>query len=97
MPHVPGWLPDAFRAASVGVLALFGLSGVIAVGSMVVHWGTMDTLFGITDSAFGADPTGAKDSTKVATGALIGRAVSTALKVGIGFAIGIWIWIAAAK
>ena len=53
MPHVPGWLPDAFRAASVGVLALFGLSGVIAVGSMVVHWGTMDTLFGITDSAFG--------------------------------------------
>jgi hypothetical protein len=53
MPHVPGWLPDAFRAASAGVLALFGLSGVIAVGSMVVHWGTMDTLFGITDSAFG--------------------------------------------
>jgi hypothetical protein len=53
MPHVPAWLPDAFRAASAGVLALFGLSGVIAVGSMVVHWGTMDTLFGITDSAFG--------------------------------------------
>ncbi|BDX30467.1 hypothetical protein TUM20985_10140 [Mycobacterium antarcticum] len=53
MPHVPGWLPDAFRAASVGVLALFGLSGVIAAGSMVVHWGTMDSLFGITDSVFG--------------------------------------------
>ncbi|TPG35713.1 cell division protein PerM [Mycolicibacterium hodleri] len=53
IPQVPAWLPDAFRAASTGVLALFGLSGVIAAGSMVVHWGTMDTLFGITDSAFG--------------------------------------------
>jgi hypothetical protein len=53
MPRVPAWLPDAFRAASTGVLALFGLSGVIAAGSMIVHWGTMDTLFGITDSVFG--------------------------------------------
>jgi hypothetical protein len=53
MPHVPAWLPDAFRAAFTGVLALFGLSGVIAAGSMIVHWGTMDTLFGITDSVFG--------------------------------------------
>ena len=50
---LPGWLPDAVRAASAGVLALFGLSGVVAAGSMVVHWGTMDTLFGITDSVFG--------------------------------------------
>lgn len=53
LPYVPMWLPEAFRAASVGVLALFGLSGAIAAGSLVVHWGTMDTLFGITDSAFG--------------------------------------------
>jgi len=53
LPYVPVWLPEAFRAASVGVLALFGLSGAIAAGSLVVHWGTMDTLFGITDSAFG--------------------------------------------
>lgn len=53
MPHAPGWIPDAVRAGSVGVLALFGLSGVVAVGSMIVHWGTMDTLFGITDSVFG--------------------------------------------
>ncbi|MET0474987.1 MAG: DUF6350 family protein [Mycobacterium sp.] len=53
MPNVPGWLPDAVRAASAGVLALFGLSGVVAAGSMIVHWGTMDTLFKITDSAFG--------------------------------------------
>lgn len=53
LPYVPVWLPEAFRAASVGVLALFGLSGAITAGSMIVHWGTMDTLFGITDSAFG--------------------------------------------
>lgn len=53
MPHVPGWIADAVRAASAGILALFGLSGVVAVGSMIVHWGTMDSLFGITDSVFG--------------------------------------------
>ena len=51
--RLPPWLPDAVRAASAGVLALFGLSGVIAVGSMIVHWGTMHDLFAITDSAFG--------------------------------------------
>ena len=50
---LPGWLPDAFRAASAGVLALFGLSGVVMVGSMVVHWATMHDLYGITDSVFG--------------------------------------------
>src|SRR5688572_24984202 len=36
----------------------------------------------------------AGDATRVAKGALIGRAVSTALKIGIGFAIGIWIFFA---
>jgi len=39
----------------------------------------------------------AGDATRVAKGALIGRVVSTALKIGIGFTIGIWIFIAAAK
>ena len=53
VPYVPAWLPDAFRAAAAGVLALFGLAGVITAGSMIVHWATMDTLFDITDSAFG--------------------------------------------
>jgi hypothetical protein len=53
LPNAPTWLPDAVRAASAGVLALFGLSGVVAAGSMIVHWSTMDTLFKITDSAFG--------------------------------------------
>lgn len=53
LDHVPNWLPDATRAAAVGVLALFGLSGVIAVGSIIVHWGTMNELYAITDSVFG--------------------------------------------
>jgi hypothetical protein len=51
--QLPGWLPEAFRAAAAGVLALFGLSGVVAVGSMVVHWSTMHDLYAITDSVFG--------------------------------------------
>jgi len=37
----------------------------------------------------------AGDATRVAKGALIGRVVSTVLKIGIGFTIGIWIFIAA--
>jgi hypothetical protein len=53
MPWVPAWLPEAGRAAAAGVLALCGLSGVVAVASMVVHWGTMHDLYGITDSLFG--------------------------------------------
>jgi hypothetical protein len=51
--ELPLWLPDAFRAASAGVLALLGLSGVVMVGSMVVHWATMNDLYSITDSVFG--------------------------------------------
>jgi uncharacterized protein len=39
----------------------------------------------------------AGDATRVAKGALIGRVVSTVLKIGIGFAVGIWIFIAATK
>jgi hypothetical protein len=50
---LPNWLPDAIRAATAGVLALLGLSGVIMVGSMVVHWSTMHDLYAITDSVFG--------------------------------------------
>lgn len=50
---LPGWLPDAIRAASAGVLALLGLSGVVMTGSMIVHWATMHDLYGITDSVFG--------------------------------------------
>ncbi|MHC9296601.1 cell division protein PerM [Mycobacterium sp. LTG2003] len=50
---LPTWLPDAFRAAAAGVLALFGLSGVVTAASLVVHWGTMHDLYAITDTVFG--------------------------------------------
>jgi uncharacterized protein len=39
----------------------------------------------------------AGDATRVAKGALIGRVVSTVLKIGIGFTIGVWIFVAAMK
>lgn len=39
----------------------------------------------------------AGDATRVAKGALIGRVVSTGLKIGIGFTIGVWIFIAAMR
>ncbi len=39
----------------------------------------------------------AADATRVAKGALIGRVVSTVLKIGIGLTIGVWIFISAAK
>jgi hypothetical protein len=35
------------------VLALFGLSGLVTAGSLVVHWATMQELYGITDSLWG--------------------------------------------
>ncbi|MGV0837365.1 cell division protein PerM [Mycolicibacterium thermoresistibile] len=51
--RAPDWLPDALRAAAAGVLALVGLSGAVTAASLVVHWGTMHELYGITDSIFG--------------------------------------------
>jgi Family of unknown function (DUF6350) len=50
---LPDWLPDSLRAATAGVLALLGLSGVLTAGSLVVHWGTMQELYTITNSIFG--------------------------------------------
>ncbi|GBG39998.1 cell division protein PerM [Mycobacterium montefiorense] len=50
---LPYWLGDSLRAAAVGVLALFGLSGLVTAGSLVVHWATMQDLYAITDSIFG--------------------------------------------
>ncbi len=50
---LPDWLADSARAAAAGVLALLGLSGVVTAGSLVVHWATMQELYGITDSIFG--------------------------------------------
>ncbi len=50
---LPNWLGDSLRAAMAGVLALVGLSGLVTAGSLVVHWSTMQELYGITDSIFG--------------------------------------------
>ncbi|WAJ44376.1 DUF6350 family protein [Mycobacterium sp. Aquia_216] len=50
---LPFWLGDSLRAAAAGVLALVGLSGFVTAGSLVVHWSTMQDLYGITDSVFG--------------------------------------------
>ncbi len=50
---LPRWVPDAFRAAAVGVITLMGLSGAIVAGSLIVHWSTMHELYSITDSMFG--------------------------------------------
>jgi hypothetical protein len=50
---LPNWLADSLRAAVAGVLALLGLSGLVTAGSLVVHWATMQELYGITDSIFG--------------------------------------------
>lgn len=50
---LPEWVADSLRGAVAGMLALLGLSGVVAAGSLVVHWGTMHELYAITDSLFG--------------------------------------------
>ena len=49
----PGWLTDAVRPAVIGALTLLALSTAVVAGSLVVHWSTMQQLFGITDSFFG--------------------------------------------
>lgn len=51
--RLPDWLADSVRAAVAGMLALFGLAGVVTVLSLIWHWGTMDELYAITDSLFG--------------------------------------------
>ncbi len=50
---LPHWLADSLRAATAGVLALLGLSGMITAASLVVHWATMQELYAITNSVFG--------------------------------------------
>ncbi|MHA7653415.1 cell division protein PerM [Mycobacterium sp. ML4] len=50
---LPNWLGDSLRAASAGVLALLGLAGLVTAGSLVVHWATMQDLYGISDSIWG--------------------------------------------
>lgn len=50
---VPPWVADAVRPAFVGSAALLSLSSAVVGLSLVVHWSTMQELFGITDSFFG--------------------------------------------
>ena len=50
---LPGWLTDTVRPAVIGVFTLLALSCAVVAASLVLHWGTMHELFGITDSFFG--------------------------------------------
>ncbi|QNI08409.1 hypothetical protein GAN17_20735 [Mycobacterium kubicae] len=50
---LPNWLEDSVRAAAAGALALLGLSAAATAVSLVVHWSTMQDLYGITDSIWG--------------------------------------------
>lgn len=49
----PGWAIEAIRPALIGVAALLSLSCAVVAASLVVHWGTMHDLFGITGSFVG--------------------------------------------
>jgi len=51
--RLPGWVLEAVRPALVGVAALLAMSSAVVALSLIVHWGTMHELFGITDSFFG--------------------------------------------
>jgi hypothetical protein len=50
---LPAWLLDTVRPAMISLAALLSLSCAVVAASLVVHWGTMHDLFGITDSFFG--------------------------------------------
>ena len=50
---LPAWLADSVRPAAIGVLALLALSCAVVAASLVLHWGTMHELFGITDTFVG--------------------------------------------
>lgn len=50
---LPGWLTETIRPAAIGAAVLLTLSGLVVAASLVVHWGTMHQLFGITDSFLG--------------------------------------------
>jgi hypothetical protein len=50
---LPAWLTETIRPAAIGAAVLLALSGLVVAASLVVHWGTMHQLFGITDSFLG--------------------------------------------
>lgn len=83
---LPYWLGDSVRAAAAGLLALLGLSGLVTAGSLVVHWATMQDLFGITDSIFGQFSI-AVLSTLYAPNVIVGTsAVAVGSSAHLGFA-----------
>jgi uncharacterized protein YqgC (DUF456 family) len=87
------------RRAGWGAI-LGGMVGAIVGFPVPIVGPVIGAFIGSFVGALVAELTGgasATDATRVAKGALIGRVVSTVLKIGIGFTIGIWIFIAAMK
>jgi uncharacterized protein YqgC (DUF456 family) len=87
------------RRAGWGAI-LGGIVGAIVGIPVPIVGSVIGAFIGSFLGALIAEFTGgssAGEATRVAKGALIGRVVSTALKIGIGFTIGVWIFISAAK
>lgn len=87
------------RRAGWGAI-LGGMAGAIVGVPVPIVGPVIGAFVGSFLGALIAELTGgssAGDATRVAKGALIGRVVSTALKIGIGFTIGVWIFIAALR
>jgi uncharacterized protein YqgC (DUF456 family) len=87
------------RRAGWGAI-LGGIVGAIVGIPVPIIGSVIGAFIGSFLGALIAEFTGgssAGDATRVAKGALIGRVVSTVLKIGIGFTIGVWIFISAAK
>ena len=87
------------RRAGWGAI-LGGMAGAIVGVPVPIIGPVIGAFIGSFLGALIAELTGgssAGDATRVAKGALIGRVMSTVLKIGIGFTIGGWIFIAATK
>lgn len=87
------------RRAGWGAI-LGGIVGAVVGFPVPIVGPVIGAFVGSFVGALVAELTGgasAGDATRVAKGALIGRVMSTVLKIGIGFTIGIWIFVAAMK
>jgi uncharacterized protein YqgC (DUF456 family) len=87
------------RRAGWGAI-LGGIVGAVVGFPVPIVGPVIGAFVGSFVGALVAELTGgasAGDATRVAKGALIGRVVSTVLKIGIGFTIGIWLFIAAMR
>ena len=85
------------RRASWGAV-IGGMIGAVMGVPVPIVGSVLGAFAGAFAGAFVAELTqsGAGKSTKVATGALIGRAVAAAMKIGIGLAMAAWVLFAAA-